>query len=254
MKKAFYLLLASVSMLIIFQSNVTANASYKDQMYADTTVYKMKKGNKPSEDTLLKYFTIHKGTWLKSDKYSSKYGGWIISTSDFHSGKYVYYIILKNNFWSVNEKSSYQKMPHMLWQRKVWGYVPVYSSPKSSHVKFYLNKYKHTIWTVDYEAKSSEHNYSVFYHIRNGHVSGWVWRGYLKFAPHRNLMVQAPQTPGDDQVYLYNNPSKENNYPLTSGPTYNAIQFKGSDKVWVQPMAKEMDDYGWTYLKNLLIK
>lgn len=252
-KRTIYLLLLFTSMLMFISQNcLSAKASsYKDQMSADTTVYKMKKGNKPSEDTLLKYFTIHKGTWLKSDKYSSKYGGWIISTSNFHSGKYVYYIILENNFWSVKETSSYQKMPHMLWQRKVWGYVPVYSSPKSSRVKFYLNKYKHTMWTVDYEAKSSKHNYSVFYHIRHGHVSGWVWRGYLKFAPHKNLMVQ---TPGDDEIPLHDNPSKENNYPLTSGPTYNAIQFKGSDKVWVQPMAKEMDDYGWTYLSNLTVK
>ncbi len=193
------------------------------------TIYKMRRGKSVSKDVILKAFTVKKGTWI-TDKYVNKEGGWEISTNNFHSGKYVYYFALSNQWaWTNNkEVETTSRMSPMSYVRNGNSKSWVWSKPGSGYKKFNISKFKHTVWKTDHAAQLMYNKKTIYYHIKHGKYSGWISHNALKFAPHKSIRVSPlsgiPAKNADGSNAFYMNTSS----------SYRAIQFNASPSTtWV---------------------
>lgn len=226
--KIIILVLVTLGTTMLFE--VTASAKKVTRLFEDMTVYKIRRGSTVSRDIILKSFTLHKNHALHT-KYVPKEGGWEISTSTFHSGKYVYYFSLSNSWTTINDKEIYTQnsTPKTSWIRKGNSKAWVWSKPGAGHKKFNISNFKHTIWTVDHETQLMYNKKPIYLRITNKKNVGWIKSTSIKLAPHRSLMIK-PIGDGIDPL------SSKGKRSYTMSPKFavSAIQFNNEpSKIWI---------------------
>ncbi|WP_462394660.1 hypothetical protein [Lentilactobacillus parabuchneri] len=254
MKRILIVLFSFVFFLGFFYNTVSAKEV--SSLYKDTVIYKIRRGSTVNKDVILKSFTLRKGTHVTAN-YVPKEGGWEVSTSSFHSNKYVYYFALSETWVYYNNKEigNAGKMPLLTWtlNKNKW----IWSKPGSGIRKVNTSNIKTQTWITDKYAQLMYGNKGIYYHIVSGNLNGWVYSRNVSLAPHKIVHFSISNPLNGKYTIMYNCDGSHNY--LFSGKIYWGIQFKNDPSITWLPVGendntadpKDYGNYNWVNSKEL---